>query len=67
MSLTQSQLQANEDFFNKVALMTRMYAWPDTGHIYQIKEGVFLCATPESFNDLKSITPKTFHHRIKMV
>jgi hypothetical protein len=66
MTLTQEQLKANEDFFNRVASMTKMYAWPDTGHIYKIEEGSFICNTPEAFNDLKSHTPKTFHHKIIM-
>jgi hypothetical protein len=66
MTLTQEQLKANEDFFNRVASMTKMYAWTDTGHIYQIEDGVFLCDSQESFNDLKSNTPKTFHHKIRM-
>jgi len=66
MSLTQEQLKANEDFFNRVASMTKMYAWPDTGHIYKIEEGHFLCDSPEAFNALKEITSETFHHKIKM-
>jgi len=66
MSLTPDQIKANEDFFNRIASMTKMYAWPDTGHVYKIEEGRFICNSLESFNDLKSITPETFHHKIKM-
>jgi hypothetical protein len=66
MSLSPQQLKANEEFFNRIASMTKMYAWPDTGHIYKIEEGVFICDSPKSFNDLKDITPETFHHKIRM-
>lgn len=66
MSLTPDQLKANEDFFNRVASMTKMYAWPATGHIYKIEEGNFICESQESADDLKSITPKTFHQKIIM-
>ena len=39
MPLSPQQLKANDEFFNRIASMTKMYAWPDTGHIYKIEDG----------------------------
>jgi hypothetical protein len=66
MSLTKEQLKANEDFFNKIASLSSIYAWPSTGHVYKIEKGVFICDSIKSFEDLKNNTPKSFHHKIRM-
>lgn len=66
MKLTPQQLKANDDFFNRISSIAKMYVWPDTGHVYKIQEGCFICDSPESFNTLKDNTSKSFHHKIKM-
>ena len=66
MKLTQHQLEENEKFFNRVASMTSMYLWPETGLFFIIENGTFICDSKEAFETLKDNTPESFHHKIKM-
>ena len=64
MSLTQEQLKANEDFFNKVASLTNTYIWKEYFFVYKIKDGNFICDSQESYDMMKKHTTLAFHKRI---
>lgn len=67
MALTKQQLAANEEYFTKVAAISKKYVWPTYGHIYEIVDGSFMCPSKESYERLKANTSTSFHSKIKMI
>jgi hypothetical protein len=67
MALTKQQLATNEEFFTKVAAISKKYVWPSYGLVYEIVDGSFMCPSKEAFDKLKANTPTSFHSKIKMI
>jgi len=52
MPLTKQQLKANDDYYTKIAKITKMYIWKDEGLIYMIENKKYVCDTGEKTKNL---------------
>jgi hypothetical protein len=64
MKLTEEQLKANEDFFDKVASLTNLYVWKEYLYVYKIEDGMYICSCEDSYNKMIEHTTPSFHKRI---
>ena len=64
--MTRQQKQVNERFFSRIATMTRMYLWSEEGHVYLIEDGKFIAQNQRAYDDIKSITPSSFHNKVRL-
>ena len=63
--MTNQQKIANERYFCGISTMTRMYLWQDKGHLYNIEDGKFIAPNQRAYDDIKSITPSSFHNKVR--
>lgn len=64
--MTRQQKKANERFLRQIATMTRMYYWPNEGHLYYIEEGNFIASDIRAYDDIINITPRSFHNKVRL-
>jgi hypothetical protein len=64
--MTNYQTQENEKFLNKILELGKFWIWPDANATYVVENGLFIANTKREFEQLKGITSKKFHEKIKL-
>lgn len=59
--MTTKQKLENEKFFKKVAMMGKMWVYPDMNLVYDIIDGKFKPRTKRGLKVLQELTTKEFH------
>lgn len=64
--MTQQQKRVNERFFKQIAAECDRYLWPNERHIYEIENGIYIAPNQRGYDDIKRITPSSFHNRVRL-